>query len=54
MQDHTGQQWLTSFEESGHQIMGMTAQELKELEGSPAFDSAVQARTTLPISPCFQ
>lgn len=37
-QDHTGQQWLTSFEESGVKIMGKSAHELKQLENTPEFE----------------
>lgn len=41
-QDHTGQQWLTAFEEAGVKIMGKSAHELKELEGHEEFERLVQ------------
>lgn len=43
-QDHTGQQWLTAFEESGAKIMDKSAHELKQLEGTEEFECLVQVR----------
>ena len=43
-QDHTGQQWLTSFEESGVKIMGKSAHELKQLENTPEFERTILVR----------
>lgn len=44
-QDHTGQQWLTAFEESGVKIIGKTAHELKQLEGTAEFERIIQVCT---------
>jgi Replication factor-A C terminal domain len=45
-QDHTGQQWLTAFEESGVKIIGKSAHELKQLENTPEFERIIQVHLT--------
>eukprot|EP00803_Ostreobium_quekettii_P006045 evm.model.scf_430.4 EVM.evm.TU.scf_430.4 scf_430:16968-25836(+) len=43
LKDQTGQQIVTAFGEQGQEILGMSADSLKELEGSPDFDKVVMA-----------
>lgn len=42
LQDHTGQQWLTAFEESGCKIIGQSANDLKQKEGTDEFERIIQ------------
>lgn len=41
LKDQTGQQIVTAFGEQGQEILGMSADSLKELEGTPDFDKVV-------------
>lgn len=46
VKDHTTEQWLTAFQESGQDIMGLSADDLRNLENSESdFSLAVQAAT---------
>lgn len=49
--DHTGQEWLTAFQEAGEEIMGMSASDLKALEDdAKAYDAALQHANLRPLT----
>lgn len=55
--DHTGQMWLTGFNEIGESLIGMTANQLMEIKVRflPAFESVCLARNvTDGSSPLLQ
>lgn len=41
VKDHTGMQYLTAFGNDGTQIMGKTADEIKDLEKTEEFEEAI-------------
>lgn len=50
-QDHTGQQWMTAFEEPAAKIIGLPANELKQKDGTAEFDRIIQVLIWHPHVP---